>query len=84
MSADSPLLSPVGLARLAAAYELSEDEVLADAPTIVDWPGPAAELDAWLNARHRWQTGDEYAYYFVRSVRAQVWLTENQLPALRA
>jgi hypothetical protein len=56
------------VARLAAAFELSAAEVLADAQVIVAWPGSRAALDRWLNARHAWRTDE--AHYFVRWVRA--------------
>jgi hypothetical protein len=50
------LLAPIRVARLAAAFELSAAEVLADAQVIVAWPGASAALDRWLNARHAWRT----------------------------
>lgn len=70
-----PLLSPIRLARLASAFELTRADVVTDATTIVDWSGQGADLERLLNRRHGWNTDE--AFHFIRHVRLQVWCTWN-------
>jgi hypothetical protein len=70
------LLSPERAARLASAFELSERDVQADARVIVEWSQGPERLTQWLNERHGWRTDE--AYYFVRWVRLQVWVSEDE------
>ncbi|HEY3058823.1 MAG TPA: hypothetical protein VGL99_07625 [Chloroflexota bacterium] len=57
--------------QLASAFELTETEVQADAPTIAHWQGPSSELYGWLNARHAWRHDE--ALHYVKWVRVKVW-----------
>lgn len=76
------VLSPVRRERLAAAFELSEAEVLADAEIILSWSGGWSELEALIRVRHAW--GTDEAFYFVRWVRLEAWCTQNRVPEQRS
>ena len=73
----APLLTRTAADRLASAFELCADEVLADAHVITAWRASPAELDAWLSAHHQWQSDE--AHYFVWWIRLQTWLARNGL-----
>jgi cytochrome oxidase assembly protein ShyY1 len=77
MVLENRLLLPIQVARLAAAFELPENEVLADASVVSEWADTPGSLRTWLNARHAEWTDE--AEYFVYWVRLQVWLAQNDL-----
>jgi hypothetical protein len=77
MVLQSWLLAPIQVARLAAAFELTEAEVLADARLIIDWRETPDSMKVRLNARHPAWTDE--AAYFIYWVRLQVWLARNEL-----
>jgi hypothetical protein len=77
MVPEGRLLSPIRVARLASAFELSEAEVVTDASVIVGWRDAQTRLHDWLNARRVAWTDE--AHYFVYRVRLQVWMAGNDL-----
>jgi hypothetical protein len=78
MPAEPAVLSPVRVARLASAFELSRDEVLADVPLILGWFGSPAKLRAQLSASHGWRTNE--AFHFIRWVQLGAWCSRYGVP----
>ena len=76
--ADTRLLSPVRLERLASAFEIRETDVLADAAIIANWSDAATDLEAALNVRHAWHSDE--AFHFIRWVRLEMRRTQRELP----
>jgi hypothetical protein len=54
---------------LASAYELSEDEVAADAAHLQEWVGSDGDLIGLLETRHGWTAASELGPYYLASMR---------------
>lgn len=66
---DPRRLSPRSREILAGAYELTEDQVGADAAFVRRWVGTDQHLIAALEQRHRWTPESELGLYFLAALR---------------